>query len=276
MKTLLLTTGAVLWTAAVVNANIIHSWDFSDPAGTLMTAAGNSGTVGGVNFAGANAAWTTDGVGSLSIGSASGDSLIQSNANMGPVNGTFSIQYDMGWNFGTAVMGNHREMFLISRTASGSNPSGNVFRFSMTVYSGQSSLFFAHVASGHTGMTSGDLNYRNPVTIANLEDTPAGSLSLKVTYTFNEANTMMNGIMAEYSLNGGASWMPYALDGTFAPFAVTDLGDLRLHAKGNFSETNYYRVDGITVTVVPEPATYAALLGLAALIGIAIRRKRVG
>jgi len=64
------------------------------------------------------------------------------------------------------------------------------------------------------------------------------------------------------------------LGGAFTPYAISDLGDLRIHGKGDFNDDNFYRFDAVTVTVVPEPATIAALLGLAALGFVAWRRRR--
>jgi hypothetical protein len=275
MKRQLAWAGALLIAAAATNANIIHEWNFSDSAGTLMTGAANTGSVGGVSFAGGDAAWTTNGAGGLEIKSVSGTNLIQSNANMGSgINGIVSVQYDLSWNFTAAVPGVNREFFLISRTSSGDNPTGNQFRFAVSNFSGsQGGSGNIQIATTTAG-AAGSGNYTNPVTIADLNTTPTGSVSLKATYTWNDDNTMLMDILAEYSLEGGANWTAMNLGGAFTPYAISDLGDLRIHGKGDFNDDNFYRFDAVTVTVVPEPATIAALLGLAALGFVAWRRRR--
>ena len=231
---------------------VLHRWTFDEPAGTLMTATANSGSIGGVSFVGGHPDWTTNGMGGLEIRSNSGDALIQSNANMGPeINGIIRVRYDISWNFANAVPGFNREIFLISRTSSGSAPAGNQFRFALSNWSAsQGGGGFIQLSTQTAGVTGpGDANYRSPVQIApNLEAAPTGSVSLRVTYTFDESNTMLMGVAAEYTIDGGDTWMPQNLGGDFTPYNISNLGDLRIHAKGPFNETNYYRVDAVTVS----------------------------
>lgn len=224
-------------------AQRLHVWDFKDPAGTALAAAANSGTVGGLAFAGGDMTWAADGSGSLLIKSTTGDALIQSNANMGELNGKFTIQYDLGWDFATAAASNHRELFLISRTSAGADPAGNQFRFNISVNSGTSALYIATSTAG----VAGGGNYNSPVTIADLSTQSSGMVSLAVTYTWNEDNTQLNSIEAHYSTDGGRTWTAMDLGGTFTPYAITNLGDLRIHGKGLYSDTDYYRVERVMV-----------------------------
>ena len=70
----------------------------------------------------------------------------------------------------------------------------------------------------------------------------------------------------------GAPASPPNLDYTFGATATaassTTLGDVTVQNGGG------YQGSGVSFTLVPEPATYAALLGLGALVGVVLYRRR--
>jgi hypothetical protein len=248
----------VLCAAGAPAVVIPHQWRFDEPAGTPLGAVLDSGAAGGAAFSGGSPDWAADGAGALALLSASGTGLLQASANMGPsIAGRLVVRYDLSWNFATALPGVNRELFLINRTASGASPSGNRFRFAVSNFSGASGgagqLQIATTAAGVAGAGS----YAGPVTIANLETDPAGSASLRVSFTFNANHTRLEAVDAAFSLDGGASWTAMELGGEFSPYALTNLGDLRIHAKGDFNELNCFRIDGISVAIMDD-ATAAA------------------
>ena len=87
------------------------------------------------------------------------------------------------------------------------------------------------------------------------------------------------GIQALVRLNSWASVTgaaapasPTSLDYTFGATAtaagITTLGDVTVQDGGGFQGS------GVSFTLVPEPATYAALLGIVALVGVVVYRRR--
>ncbi len=74
----------------------------------------------------------------------------------------------------------------------------------------------------------------------------------------------------------GGNFAHYSFDlSSISALAATDILEIRMHA---FSGLGSVRFDNVTLTgaavAVPEPSTYAALFGLAALGFVAVRRRR--
>jgi hypothetical protein len=84
--------------------------------------------------------------------------------------------------------------------------------------------------------------------------------------------------LAAGTITGDSAWhssgsLSMTLSGLSAPIT------LRIYGSGASSSLGTLRIDDVTlsgsVTAVPEPATYASILGIAALVGAAIRRRRM-
>ena len=83
-----------------------------------------------------------------------------------------------------------------------------------------------------------------------------GNIVLRTDFTFGNVSGS-NGVTAleaSYSYNGGAF---NVIDlGTFTPYNVTDLNDLRLHSKGALSATEYLDFNRVTISIpddIPVP-----------------------
>lgn len=259
--------GALLLLAPFASATIIHQWTFADPSGTLISEAANSGTVGGVAFvnsANPTSAWTTDGAGRLLMLNDTGTTLHQFRANMGPsITGLIRYEHQVSWNF-TSGRANPNEVYLITRPDTGATP--NLFRWTMENPSG-GALFRLNIdGAGISGTGLNNVTFNQ----GDLALGSSGQLWLRTDYTLSD--TQLTGIDAYWSVDG-ITWNQVAL--TYAAQNVTNIGDLRIHGKGNYDANNWHAIDSVTVTIIPEPSVYAALLGILGLGSVLLRRRKI-
>jgi len=239
--------------AAVAMERARHRWTFDEHPGILLEDARDTGGPGGASFAGGHPDWSVVGGGGLHLGSASGETLVQANALLGEgLHRQFSVRYDLSWRFVDPIPPLNREFFLVNRATGPNDPEGNRFRFAISNFSagqgGGGTLQLSTTTAGFAGSTT----YTHPVSLANLSSAPEGSVSLRVTFVFDRSTPLLRNVVAEYSVDAGSIWIPLQLGSEFIPYALSELRDLRLHAKGNFDEGNFFRLDAITVSRVDD------------------------
>jgi hypothetical protein len=88
-----------------------------------------------------------------------------------------------------------------------------------------------------------------------------------------------DGINHQYSgaYNIGAGWVSLMIDGSTSPdtSSARNAGSLRLNALNSFAEAGeYFDIQSLTLTAIPEPSTYAAIFGALALVGAFVYRRR--
>jgi hypothetical protein len=257
-----------LLVAASVRATPIHSWQFDDVVNTHITQAANSGTTGGVLFeeaASATSEWKTSGDGRLLIQSNTGTTLHQYRANMGTslTNGKIRFEHQVSWNFTTTTRGNPNEVYLITRPSSGVTP--NLFRWTMENPSSSTNFRLNLDGAGITGSGLNNLTFnQGGVSLGS-----TGQIWLRADYTLSAA--AITGIDAYWSTNGTA-WNQVIL--AYAPQTVANIGDLRIHGKGNYDASNFHAINSVSVSVIPEPSTYAGIFGFLALAAAVVLRRR--
>jgi hypothetical protein len=264
----LVTAGFLITAALSASATVLHQWNFNDAAGTLITgtaaSTGSGAAIAWTNPSGdltTGGGWRTSGEGQLQIQTVSGGTVLQSLAPLGGslANGANGVRFDwnVSWSFdGPNGSGATRDIYLINRNVGGAS---NIFRFSIELPEGSSApaLYAEGTLKGRGGALVGNLGL-------------TGSAVLRVDYFFAPDNTAITGVTYGYSLNGD-DFVSVSLNA--GPNTVTNMGDLRLHAKGNYSATNYFALDSISVSSIPEPSAYAALFGFGALALVAARRR---
>lgn len=265
--------------ASHASAQALHDWAFSKAAATVLgPGVANSGTAAtegaptwsALTNSDATTSWETTGTGALRIAGnhTNTGTLVQSVVSMPNLNtGTIRFEWDVSWTL-TAAPGVIQETYLINRDAGGSNR----FRWTLqnpTNSGGTDPLFRLNLdGNGFTAINNVS-SVQNGVTLAGT----GGSLVLRTDVTFGDVgeNNGVTGLAASYSYNEGAQT---AINlGTFSPYAVANLNDLRLHSKGGLSGTDYLDFNNVSVSAIPEPSTYAAIFGVV-VIGLALVRRR--
>jgi len=260
----------LLCAALGLHATVIHQWNFNEDAGTLPVNTVNSGsaaTEGAPTWAALTDSagetnWSTTGNGELRLAGnrTNTGTLVQTVVTMPGLNQeTVRFEWDVSWTLDTRP-GVIQETFLINRNQDGSNR----FRWTLQNPSGTGDPLFRLNVDG------GGFAAINNVTTQN--DGPAlngfgGNLVLRADFTFGDVggNNGVTGIQAWYNYDD-TGFTSINL-GTFTPYEVANLNDLRLHSKGALNETNYIDINSVTVTAIPEPSTLLLLslgLGLAA------------
>ena len=99
----------------------------------------------------------------------------------------------------------------------------------------------------------------------------AASTSYTLTMTLERTSS---GYIFSSLLNGGnnSDYYRTALDTTSLSSALTSFNEFAFYVNGGSNAVNTINVTGMNISVIPEPSTYAALLGLAAL-GLAAYRR---
>ena len=114
------------------------------------------------------------------------------------------------------------------------------------------------------------------ITIARTDGAAFTFNSLDLTFAFDDQNAFFPGGLATFTFNGGASSETRAFDNvagfqTFA-FNTANLTSVRVSADSAFAIDNVV-LDAGGVTAVPEPATWAMMIGGFGAVGAAARRR---
>lgn len=254
-----------LSTAGSASAQPLQSWQFEEPALTVLTGATNSGP-GVALFDTPLAGITANGTGSLVV---TYNNTLVSGRSFADIPDITSgiVQLDVnvaGWNFvGVGAVGPLLEVGLSAATT-GNNAAirtahiyfdaDNVVGATLAgVAGGGGSASTPGIQDQVFAVGSGGLLRTTPITfrlIANF-DTRAYSVSNSDTgYTVLSTGTIATG-------KAGAFVSIRALD----DFTIGGTG-------------GHFTIDSITLTAIPEPSSYAAILGLAAFGLVALRRRR--
>jgi arylsulfatase A-like enzyme len=227
-------------TATLLPAAPLHRWEFNEPAGTLPAATTNSGTAannGGPTFSTPSpGGYATDGSGNLRINGVDyGTTLAQSLAALGTnVTGTAWFRWDVSWHYQTAASSDEpRAVYLINRDQNGSNR----FRWSI----------IDSVASGSVRIEMDGSGFAANANIASAHPRgTTGNNKISLVAGFQWTGGQITAIEPYYSVDGtNFLQIPIA---AFTSYSVANLGDLRLHAKGNFTgATNRFEVDRVLV-----------------------------
>ncbi len=251
--------GLALILSATAQANLVlNNWDFNETAGTGIEATANNGSAAtsGAPTWGApsnnnSGDWATTGGGSMQItgNNSSPSTLAQSVVTMPGLDmGIIRYEWDVSWTL-TDAPGSVRETFLINRNGGGSNQ----FRWTLSNPSGTGDPLMRLNVDG-LGFTA-----INNVTFANDElimDGLGGNLKLRADFTFGDVagNNGVTAIDASYSYDGGAFSIVDL--GSFTPYTVANLNELRLHSKGALSATEFLDFNSVTVSAIPESSAF--------------------
>jgi hypothetical protein len=141
------------------------------------------------------------------------------------------------------------------------------------------------LTAGASATWTGPMSYTRQVDIGAFTVTLAGVNSFSNAINFNISNSVTYGRFIDSgttafsgTINIGGSYVGGAgdlFDFTTGNFSGASLGALPVLSNGLVWNTSNFITQGIlTVSAVPEPATYAALFGVAALGFCAVRRRR--
>jgi arylsulfatase A-like enzyme len=254
VKFLLVATAAAFPLAALQGAPL-HRWEFAEPAGTLPAATTNSGTAaisGRPTFGNptngttgaAIGGYATDGNGALQINGVDYGTIVASSvAQLGTnLTGQVWFRWDVSWNYQTAAGSAPRAVYLINRDQNGANR----FRWSI----------IDAVATGSVRVEMDGSGFAAKTSIASAD--PRGTTNNNIVHLatgFRWTGGQITGVEPYYSVDGtNFTQIPIP---AFTNFTVSNLGDLRLHAKGNFTgDTNWFKVDRVLV------GSTAAAIGL--------------
>jgi len=224
-----------------VHPDVLHLWDFIEPAGTPPPGAANFGNAavdGGPRFSNATlGGYATDGEGALRINGVNyGTVLSQSVVNLGPdIAGEAWFRWDLAWNFITPSA-NPREVFLIHRV---DGVAGSTFRLAVeNRASGATDLLFDGAGVGGGRLAIGQLS--------GIEE----GVSFIYGVTWNDEGAI-DSLRAYFSDDGGITFRD--LNAVLGDPGAANLGEIRVHAKGDFSSPdNWIRINRITVASSPE------------------------
>ncbi len=224
----------------------LHRWEFDEAAATLPAATTNSGTAatnGAPTFGnptnGSTGAllggYATDGAGALRINGADYGTVVASSvAQLGTnLTGQVWFRWDVSWNYQTAAGTAPRAVYLINRDRNGANR----FRWSILDFVASSSVRVEMDGNGFAANTS--------IAAADPRGTASNNL-IHLATGFRWTGGQITSVEPYYSVDGtNFTQIPIP---AFTNYSVANLGDLRLHAKGNFAgATNWFKVDRVLV-----------------------------
>jgi hypothetical protein len=232
----------------------IHQWNFDEPAGTAIQQTVNSGSEASANLptwsaftnGGAETDWKTNGAGGLKIAKNRNDAntLVQSIATMADLVGEVRFEWDVSWNW-TTTAAIIRETYLINRNAGGTNR----FRWTISNPSGADPTAAPLMRLNLDGNGFATINNVTAVQHETPLDGASGNLRLRVDFTLEGGQVVA--VAPSYSYNGG-DFVAINI-GTFTPYALTNLNELRLHSKGIHDADNYLTFNSVTVSRLTPP-----------------------
>lgn len=225
---------------------------------------------------------------SVNLGGASGGTFVETNRRLefqGQQNtGTPSFR-TLGWNGGADVAATYTTPWVFSadlgltHTSNGGHVQHGLEVRSLPSAAGLGNFYLTvfrdnagtHIGSGYTvfnGTTS-------PYTQLNTFALGSGAIALNARIAWDPASSELT---ASYSLDSGASYTTLAIFATTGAWTTAPTGGFftNVVARAALGETvasGGMHFDNVSVSAIPEPSTYAALAGLAAL-GLAFWRHR--
>ena len=250
---LALATALVL--PVLASAQVLHTWNFNDTAGTALSA--SAGT-GGILFNTAISGVATDGSGGLAIAYTSTSST-RSFADIPDV-GAGILQLDVlvaGWDLSGVTAEPDFGPLVEFGFANVTGSSNGTTRTALIQFAADASGAEIVGVAGGTGST-------NTATGIVFGKTQAAPVTFRLVANF-DADT--------YAISSSADNYSTVTGGTLA--ADRGANFILIRTLDNFAEGGgSFTVDSITVSAVPEPASAAALVGVAALALTAARRRR--
>lgn len=241
MKSLWNIATATVLVASTLQAAPAHLWEFSEPVGTLPGATTNSGSAAATNgtptFSNPTlGGYATDGAGALRInGIDYGLNIAQSVAQLGTnLTGEVWLRWDVSWNYQTVASSTEpRAVYFINRDQNGANR----FRWSIV----------DSVASGSVRVEMDGNGFAANTSIASAH--PRGTTNnnrIHLATGFRWTGGQITAVEPYYSVDGtNFTQVPIP---ALTNYSVANLGDLRLHAKGNFTgATNWLKVNRVLV-----------------------------
>jgi len=240
-----------------LSAQTVQSWQFNDNSGTTLTGVANAGP-GTASFGTTITGATTNGTGALRITSNATGAAGRSFVDIPDITtGIYRINVNVaGWNFtGSPALGPIFELGFSNTTANSNN-------------SRLAHLYFEANATGSilTGLARGTDATNAPVDISFglVRSTP---ITFRLDVDFSTL---------AYTVSTSDDNYLFTTGGLISSPAARAATHLQLRAQDNFaiSGATFFAVDSITLAVIPEPSSYTALAGLAALGLVASRRRR--
>jgi hypothetical protein len=240
------------------HAQLLQNWEFNDADGVLLTAAA-VGVPSGPVFTTTSGSTSMTGNGTLRIRRAigeespsqafldtSGPQHLRAELTIGGWNfvGTANEEFRLGFTHDTGLL--QTADFYVRRTAD------NQVSMRLVAFGEGAAPAGTYVAVPGLG------NFREDPVFIRLE--------------YDGSNHQYSG-----SYNIGAGWVSLMIEGNTTPAtsSARNAGALRLNALNAFSsEGEYFDLQSLTLTAIPEPSTYAMIFGFFALGAVFVYRRR--
>jgi len=261
-KTASIAASSLLFIPLLSLGQLMQHWDFNDDQGTLASDAAFS-IQGGPQFTTDIGSTVTTGDGALRIRRGAGESS-NGQAFLSET-GPQHLQIDLtirGWN----LNGTASEQFRVGFThAEGVLQTAD---FNL-VRTGDNEISMRASAFGGSGSEAGTLTV-----IPGLGNVRTDPVHVRLIYDGNN-----NQYQTMYDIGDG--WVPLLIGGNSVYGTSSDryAGALRIYALNAFNTdldgvTEYFDISSITLTAIPEPSTYALLLGVGFSLFAILRRRR--